>query len=222
MAEKVKTLEAQLAEKKADSRRPGGPKGKEGPPTSPGRTDAPVCDTLSEVDDYDSDSDKEHSPYPTACDWNPDLPERPTWNSHSDKGWRADPFRCPWSQRPDGRVVLLTFEDDLYYRAAARKLRCPVCDLCKGSRKYRKSQRMKQKSARKASEPMGTSILSSTAEAEVPTAIAKEGAARVCATHREHRRVRFDASSHTRTRLHDDDFLRAFQPMGTGDGHRRN
>ena len=107
------------------------------------------------------------------------------------------------------------FPKDQGYRAAARKLRCPVCDLCKGARKYKQSKRMKQKRESKMKERCAqhaTSILRNEAETEAPTVIATEGAAKVCSAHREHRRVRFDATTHTRSRLHEDDFLRAFQP----------
>jgi len=149
---------------------------------------------------------------------------------------------------PDGRTILLDYEDDLYYlpvytpvgrapaparcaaaarplppspnpfhpehfprdpafRAAARKFRCPVCDLVKGARKYRKSARMKQKQERKQQQASPVSILSPDTESEVPTAVATEGAAKVCAAHREHRRVRFAPDTKGRSRLSEDDFL---------------
>lgn len=48
-------------------------------------------------------------------------------------------------------------------------------------------------------------------DTNAPTAVAIEGAAKVCATHRTQHSVRFDPSTHSRTRLADDDFLHAFQ-----------
>ena len=102
------------------------------------------------------------------------------------------------------------FPKDPAFRTAAHKLWCPVCDLVKGSRKYRKSARMKLKQARK--QTATSSILRDTVEAEVPTALSGGGAARVYAAHRDHRRVRFAPDTASRSRLADDDFLHAFQP----------
>jgi len=93
------------------------------------------------------------------------------------------------------------FPKDPAYRAAARERRCPICDLMKGTRKYRKSKRMKQKQRKCAN-----CVLQS---AHLP--VNSEATARVCAAHGAPKRVRFAPDTSTRTRLAEDDFLHAFQ-----------
>jgi len=103
------------------------------------------------------------------------------------------------------------FPKDPKYRAAARQHQCPVCDLMKGSRKYRKSKRMKNKRDKKDAKHAKSCVLRSV---KLP-ALSSEPVG-VCASHREPspdlpRRVRFAPEVSTRSRLSADDFLNAFQ-----------
>jgi len=108
------------------------------------------------------------------------------------------------------------FPKDKNYRASARKLRCPVCDLMKGARHYRKSKRMKIKAQRdherRHKAAAGTSILRppDTPEPHAAFAVAQDGAASVCAAHAKQKRVRFAPDTVDKHTLHADDFLRAF------------
>mmetsp|Transcript_60297 Transcript_60297/g.123885 ORF Transcript_60297/g.123885 Transcript_60297/m.123885 type:complete len:433 (+) Transcript_60297:345-1643(+) len=101
------------------------------------------------------------------------------------------------------------FPKDPKYRAAAREHRCPVCDLMKGARKYRKSKRMKQKRAKQCTN--ANCVLQSV---KLPAVSAEPVG--MCDTHHTPsthlpRRVRFAPEVSTRSRLSEDDFLNAFQ-----------
>mmetsp|Transcript_29890 Transcript_29890/g.61459 ORF Transcript_29890/g.61459 Transcript_29890/m.61459 type:complete len:480 (-) Transcript_29890:392-1831(-) len=152
----------------------------------------------------------------------------------------ADPSACYWTAADIGTshkawchpgvtktdAIIATYPDlfpkDPAYRAAARQHRCPVCDLMKGSRKYRKSARMKAKAkaknAKHAEHCKANSVLTSVQIPAIPHCTAS-----MCAEHREEKtkRVRFSAETSTRSRLADDDFLHAFQAPACLKGEKR-
>mmetsp|Transcript_29764 Transcript_29764/g.61154 ORF Transcript_29764/g.61154 Transcript_29764/m.61154 type:complete len:261 (+) Transcript_29764:291-1073(+) len=73
-------------------------------------------------------------------------PSCPSMRLFAQKAYlRVTPARQPSHLAP---FVPELFPKDKKFRAAARHHRCPVCDLMKGARHYRKSRRMKTKAAR--------------------------------------------------------------------------
>jgi len=96
------------------------------------------------------------------------------------------------------------FPKDPSYRAAARQHRCPVCDLMKGQRKYRKSKRMKGKQQKCVRHCRTRNVLETVHIPELP-----DKPVQVCASHTVPKRVRFSPETSTRSRLPvaDDDFL---------------
>jgi len=101
------------------------------------------------------------------------------------------------------------FPKDPKYRAAARQHRCPVCDLMKGTRKYRKSKRMKQKRDQRCGE--ANCVLRAAKLPDVPSDPTGTCAAHKTPSTHLPRRVRFAPEVSTRARLSEDDFLNAFQ-----------
>mmetsp|Transcript_37957 Transcript_37957/g.77885 ORF Transcript_37957/g.77885 Transcript_37957/m.77885 type:complete len:202 (-) Transcript_37957:863-1468(-) len=73
------------------------------------------------------------------------------------------------------------FPRDPSYRTAARKHRCPVCDLMKGARAYRKSKRMKEKQRKKGGkgDTQRLPTIREHPESDAPTAIAQHGNASI-------------------------------------------
>jgi len=174
--------------------------------STPAPTPPPVSTNVFDMLDRDDDGaeyDSEH-----ACAWT----EADLQTSH--EAW-AHPghskFDSIITHYPD------LFPRDKTYRARARHLRCPVCDLMKGARHYRKSKRMKVKaardSARKHKQAAHASILRSSSAPEPDTAVhvAQQGGASVCTDHAAPRRVRFAPDTVEHCKLPKDDFLRAYQ-----------
>mmetsp|Transcript_18493 Transcript_18493/g.37553 ORF Transcript_18493/g.37553 Transcript_18493/m.37553 type:complete len:249 (-) Transcript_18493:288-1034(-) len=81
-------------------------------------------------------------------------------------------------------AIIATYPDrypkDPRYRAEVCKHRCPVCNLMKGARTYRKSKRMKSKMKLKALRKKKTP------DEELLTAIANHSVAPACPTHPDH------------------------------------
>ena len=107
-------------------------------------------------------------------------------------------------------AIITTYPDlhpkDPRYRADVRKHKCPVCDLMKGARTYRKSKHMKQKALKKVLMKGQPSR-----DEELLTAIASQGVPSVCSTHPPQKRVRFAPDTKAVSLLHEDDPLQAIQ-----------
>mmetsp|Transcript_29766 Transcript_29766/g.61177 ORF Transcript_29766/g.61177 Transcript_29766/m.61177 type:complete len:167 (+) Transcript_29766:752-1252(+) len=90
--------------------------------------------TLLDAEDNGAEYDREF-----ACAW-----------TEADMQTSHEAWAHPGHSKFDSIITTYPelFPKDKKFRAAARHHRCPVCDLMKGARHYRKSRRMKTKAAR--------------------------------------------------------------------------
>mmetsp|Transcript_18485 Transcript_18485/g.37521 ORF Transcript_18485/g.37521 Transcript_18485/m.37521 type:complete len:200 (+) Transcript_18485:493-1092(+) len=131
------------------------------------RKDPPMPESVNTFDILAED-DSEPTCYPVA-------PPAPTPWTQADIQTAHEAWCHPGTSKTD---AIINCYPDLYpkdprYRAAVRKHRCPVCDLMKGARTYRKSKRMKTKKGKKTT-PEGA-LLSSIASCEPASVCSHHG-----------------------------------------------
>jgi len=167
---------------------------------------APTPPSLNLYDTLDRDDNGEQYDNECACKW-----------AATDIQTSHEAWGHPGHSKYDAIITTYPdiFPEDKKYRAAARQHRCPVCDLMKGARHYRKSKRMKQKLARdhQRKHAPQQAARASILQQHLPpdpyaaTAVALHGQASVCDAHKPCRRVRFASDTVEHRLLPEDDFL---------------